>query len=69
MGLGGLRELVMDRQAWHAMVHGVTKCQTGLSDWTELIYIYIYIIIYIRDVHIYTSHHIVKIDNQQGSTV
>ena len=42
MGLGGLRELVMDRQAWHAMVHGVTKCQTGLSDWTELIYIYIY---------------------------
>ena len=31
MGLGGLRELVMDREAWHAAVHGVTKCQTRLS--------------------------------------
>ena len=28
MGLGGLRELVMDREAWHAVVHGVTKIQT-----------------------------------------
>ena len=32
MGLGGLRELVMDREAWHAVVHGVTKTQTQLSD-------------------------------------
>ena len=32
MGLGGLREVVMDRQAWHASVHGVAKSQTGLSD-------------------------------------
>ena len=37
MGLGGLRELVMDREAWRAVVHGVTKSQTRLSYWTELI--------------------------------
>ena len=32
MGVGGLRELVMDREAWHAEVHVVTKSQTRLSD-------------------------------------
>ena len=32
MNLGGLRELVMDREAWHAAVHGVTKSQTPMSD-------------------------------------
>ena len=37
MGLGGLQELVMDREAWRAVVHGVTKSWTRLSNWTELI--------------------------------
>ena len=32
MGLGGLGELVMDREAWRAVVHGVTKSRTRLSD-------------------------------------
>ena len=36
MSLGKLQELVMDREAWHAVVHVVSKSQTRLSDWTEL---------------------------------
>ena len=49
MGLGRLRKLVMDREAWHPAVHGVAKSRTRLSDWTELnwwievIYIYYYL--------------------------
>ena len=37
MGLGNLWELVMDREAWRAVVHGISKSQTQLSDWTKLV--------------------------------
>ena len=36
MSLSELRELVMDREAWYASIHGVTKSRTRLSNWTEL---------------------------------
>ena len=38
MSLSELQELVMDREAWHAVIHGVTKSQTRLSDSAELIF-------------------------------
>ena len=43
MGLGGLQELVMDREGWRAAVHGVTKTRTWLSDWTEQIWLQCYL--------------------------
>ena len=36
VSLSELRELVMDREVWHAAIHGVAKSRTRLSDWTEL---------------------------------
>ena len=47
MSLGKIRELVMDREAWSAVVHGVTKSRTRLSSWTELNWIW----------YSYLSHH------------
>ena len=40
VGLGELRELVMDREAWRAVIHGVAKSRIWLSDWTELNWMY-----------------------------
>ena len=42
MSLTELQKLVLDREAWHAVIHGITKSQTWLSDWTELREVLIY---------------------------
>ena len=53
VSLSDLRELVMDREAWRASIHGVSKSRTRLSDWSDLIlfiYIYVYICILINSI-------------------
>ena len=49
MGLGGLQELVMDRETWRAMVHGVAKSWTRLRDWTEYTQRHYMSKLYLRD--------------------
>ena len=48
MSLSEFRELVMDRNAWRAAIHGVAKSRTQLSDWTELISLFLFKIIWTR---------------------
>ena len=45
MSLGELRELVMDREAWYAVVHGVSKSQTWLSDWTDWTQCWVFLLV------------------------
>ena len=66
MSLSELRELVIDREAWGAAIHGVTKSQTGLSDWTELTHIKHLEIIFIAHVILFFQVQLISQDNKSN---
>ena len=55
MSLSKLCQLVMDREAWRAVIHGVTKSWTRLSDWTELNCVYVYMYTFLDDFSLFRN--------------